>query len=230
MANTLSKTGIQDNNTIRTWHVTQSIDAFTKEKAYDITLSGSLTIDGNLNLKTNPTGNLQGYAAYSPSSSAAFFSISASTSYAAEISNDITVIQLHHGMFNPSSSKNYYFAINPIISGSGFELSQASASVGTYSPVNLTIVSASITTTVNGTTGSDAPSSYKIFQQNSLLYTFSNALRHNTTISSSIVAVNQTINNFSPILIQWTTPSWSVVPKQVSHNIVLYCNRGLNSV
>lgn len=48
MSNLLSKTGITLGNTVRSWHVTQSIDAFTGVEAYDITLSGSLTYkDGN---------------------------------------------------------------------------------------------------------------------------------------------------------------------------------------
>jgi hypothetical protein len=47
MANQLSKTGITTGNTVRAWHVTQSIDAFNGTEAYDITLSGSLTyLDG----------------------------------------------------------------------------------------------------------------------------------------------------------------------------------------
>jgi hypothetical protein len=47
MANTLSKTGITDGLTIQPHHVTQSIDAFTGTEAYDISLSGSLTLTGN---------------------------------------------------------------------------------------------------------------------------------------------------------------------------------------
>ena len=48
MAKTLSKTGILKNNTIQAWHVTQSIDALTGTKAYDITISGSLDVEGNI--------------------------------------------------------------------------------------------------------------------------------------------------------------------------------------
>ena len=44
MANTLSKTGITTGNTVESWHVTQSIDAFSGLEEYDITLSGSLTL------------------------------------------------------------------------------------------------------------------------------------------------------------------------------------------
>jgi len=44
MANTLSKAGITTGGTVETWHVTQSIDAFTGTTAYDITISGSLKV------------------------------------------------------------------------------------------------------------------------------------------------------------------------------------------
>jgi hypothetical protein len=46
MANILSKSGITTGNTVETWHVTQSIDAFLGEEAYDIILSGSLNVVG----------------------------------------------------------------------------------------------------------------------------------------------------------------------------------------
>ena len=63
MANQLSKTGITTGNTVRSWHVTQSIDAFNGTEAYDITLSGSLTyLDGTEGddkiLVTNSSGQI----------------------------------------------------------------------------------------------------------------------------------------------------------------------------
>jgi hypothetical protein len=53
MANILSKSGITTGNTVRAWHVTQSIDAFTGEEEYDLTLSGSLTLTGSLIFDTS---------------------------------------------------------------------------------------------------------------------------------------------------------------------------------
>ena len=44
MACTLSNSGIATGLVIRAAQVSQSIDAFTKAKAYDITLSGSLVV------------------------------------------------------------------------------------------------------------------------------------------------------------------------------------------
>lgn len=46
MAISLSKTGIDQAQTINAWHVTQSVDALTGTRAYDITISGSFTLSG----------------------------------------------------------------------------------------------------------------------------------------------------------------------------------------
>jgi len=54
MALILSNTNIASGETIRASHVTQSIDALTGTKAYDITISGSLTVIG----PTNITGSV----------------------------------------------------------------------------------------------------------------------------------------------------------------------------
>ena len=46
MAKNLSLSGIQTGQAIEAKHVTQSIEAFTGAEAYDITVSGSLTVQG----------------------------------------------------------------------------------------------------------------------------------------------------------------------------------------
>ena len=55
MANTLSKTGISSAATIKSGHVSQSVDAFTGLKEYDITVSGSSTLTGSFNLSGSLT-------------------------------------------------------------------------------------------------------------------------------------------------------------------------------
>lgn len=50
MALTLDKSTIVSLGTIRPWHVSQSVDAFTGIEAYDITISGSLTVTGSIYL------------------------------------------------------------------------------------------------------------------------------------------------------------------------------------
>ena len=49
MAKKLTKTGITTGNTVKAFHVTQSIDAFSGTDAYDIVLSGSLILSGSFN-------------------------------------------------------------------------------------------------------------------------------------------------------------------------------------
>lgn len=69
MALTLSKTGITNGSTIEVGHVTQSVDAFTKQAAYDITISGSLTLTGSVSSENGFTGSLVGNASTSTSTS-----------------------------------------------------------------------------------------------------------------------------------------------------------------
>lgn len=82
MALTLSKTGIEQNQTINAWHVTQSIDAFAGTVAYDITLSGSLDISNSTN-----TGDLVGTASWAENVVSASFATSASKATNVRISN-----------------------------------------------------------------------------------------------------------------------------------------------
>jgi hypothetical protein len=60
MALTLTKTGIINGSTIQVGHVTQSIDAFNGTAAYDITLSGSLTLTGSVTSYNGFTGSFSG--------------------------------------------------------------------------------------------------------------------------------------------------------------------------
>ena len=48
--NTFSGTGIVDGQIVEAPHVSQSVDAFTAQKDYDIVLSGSLEVTGSVNI------------------------------------------------------------------------------------------------------------------------------------------------------------------------------------
>ena len=224
MANTLSKTGIIDNSTIRTWHVTQSIDAFNKTNAYDITLSGSLTINGPLNLTLPVTGNLITSASYVVTSSHALTALSASNTNYANVSYDVLTIQLHHQQFNPTQNTQYYFSINP------FEPSLNPNQAGTYVYTAFTILSASISTTVNGTPGTTETSNYTLYVGDAVK-SFTNTLSHNVRFSSFVEEVNLSKELNSKIYMEWRTPaSWATTPINVAHNIVLYCTRNFNPI
>lgn len=232
MANILSKTGIQANNVIRPWHVTQSINAFTGISAYDITLSGSLDITGPLNLNSPVTGNLITSASYAITSSFALTAISASNVNYALTSSDAIFLQLHHGLFqNPTQNSVYYFAIEPL-SGSGITLTTDSGKVGTYFPkTGITFNKCSITTIVQGTVGTSETSTYNLVIGGSNVSLPS--LSHNQAVSSSTNTIsNISLNALdSRIYITWRTPTtWVTAPTSVSHNIVLYGTRGTANI
>jgi hypothetical protein len=56
MAKILSKSGIVTGQDVEAWHVTQSVDAFTKVDAYDITVSGSFTVTGSIKIRGTVSG------------------------------------------------------------------------------------------------------------------------------------------------------------------------------
>jgi hypothetical protein len=231
MAIILSKTGIQDNNTIRVWHITQSVDAFTGTKAYNITLSGSLTVVGDLNLNTNPTGTLIGNAAYSPTSSYSTYSVTSSFASTANISYDVLTFQMYHYEMNPRSSSTLYFSLNP----SGSSLASGTPFLGTFLPKELRILSASVTSFVNGTLASSGTSSYALFLNTSSVYNFSSTLNHSNTSQYFIEKLDTNQVDFDandlelPLSLRWTTPAWGTSPTSVSHNIVFYCTRGYSA-
>ena len=81
MANTFSKIGITTGNTVETWHVTQSIDAFTGLEAYDISLSGSFNMTGSIQGQPGVINNLSAsYASFSEQSNIALSSSFSTTS------------------------------------------------------------------------------------------------------------------------------------------------------
>ena len=64
MALTLTKTGITTGGTVLPGHVTQSIDALTGILAYDITISGSLTLTGSIASLNGFTGSVLGTSSW----------------------------------------------------------------------------------------------------------------------------------------------------------------------
>jgi hypothetical protein len=95
MAQILSQLGIETSNTVEAWHVTQSIDAFTGVTAYDITLSGSFTLqngtqgankiavsdaNGKIDFTNNITASLYGTSSWSNNTLTASYALNALTS------------------------------------------------------------------------------------------------------------------------------------------------------
>ena len=87
MAQTLSKTGIANNSTIQAWQVSQSIDALTGQVAYDLIISGSLTLTGSVSSQNGFTGSLKGTAETS------------SVAQSAKVTNNATTNQSYRLLF-----------------------------------------------------------------------------------------------------------------------------------
>ena len=89
MATVLSKSGIVDGATVQPWHVTQSIDALTGTRAYDITISGSLNLTGSVQSLNGYTGSLFGTASWAQNAVTASYVLQAVSSSFATTSSYI---------------------------------------------------------------------------------------------------------------------------------------------
>src|SRR6056300_1679196 len=96
MANQLSKTGIQNSQTIQAWHVTQSIDALTAAEAYDITISGSLTLTGSVSSLNGFTGDLVGTASWASEAVSAVTATTASSADTLTVRTALTASGLNY--------------------------------------------------------------------------------------------------------------------------------------
>ena len=118
MANTLDKSGIINGQTIQPIHVTQTIDALTAADAYDITISGSLTLTGSVSSLNGFSGNLQG---------------TASRATEASITTQV----------RPSNTVSDFGYTLPYLSGTGSLATMYYSATGpTYNPTTETITSA----------------------------------------------------------------------------------------
>ena len=118
MANTLDKSGIINGQTIQPIHVTQTIDALTAADAYDITISGSLTLTGSVSSLNGFTGNLIG---------------TASRATEASITTQV----------RPSNTVSDFGYTLPYLSGTGSLATMYYSATGpTYNPTTETITSA----------------------------------------------------------------------------------------
>jgi hypothetical protein len=136
MANTLDKSGIINGQTIQPIHVTQTIDALTAADAYDITISGSLTLTGSVSSLNGFTGDLVG---------------TASRATEASITTQV----------RPSNTVSDFGYTLPYLSGTGSLATMYYSATGpTYNPTTETITSANFEGTASlATTASYVASS-----------------------------------------------------------------------
>ena len=127
MANQLIKTGITTGQTIQPGHVTQSVDALTGTSAYDIKISGSLTLTGSVSSLNGFTGNLAGTSSWASN---------------ALISNTV----------RPSNTVSNFGYTVPYLSGTGSTATLYYSATGpTYNPTTETVNSANFSGSLSGT-------------------------------------------------------------------------------
>ena len=222
MAKTLSKTGITSGSKVEAWHVTQSIDAFTGVEAYDITLSGSLTVTGSATLSQPIDVNFSGTAlsaitsSYSDSSDNIAYAITTS-----QANNQTICLQVQHFQSNLTQNTTYFMGGGTITTVGSFNPLSITGlpAAGTLSPVSGKIISASVTTTCV-TTGSFRSDLY-LGLDDYTVFAFSNPVFYNDTIVSFNEIVNLNINAGQRIMFQIDAKT-GTNPTGVVHNINLY--------
>ena len=142
MALTLSKTGIAQTQTINAWHVTQSVDAFTGTSAYDITISGSLTVIGPLNATASAANKV-------------FVASNASTdtNYTLVFKNSAAALDDYHQLAADGTNGPYYNPSTNVLGGTGGIT--ISGSIGRF-----TSITGSLSGSITGTASSATSASY----------------------------------------------------------------------
>ena len=173
MALTLSQTGIAQTQTINAWHVTQSVDAFTGIKAYDITISGSLTVIGPLyataSWATNAlNANSSSYALSSSFANTASYAVSASKTFIVDngitnadytlvFKNSVAALDNYHELGADGSNGPYYNPSTNLLGGLGGLT--VSGSIGRFSSITGSL-SGSVTGNLTGTASFATSASY----------------------------------------------------------------------
>ena len=213
MAKVLSKTGIITGEQVDAWHVTQSIDAFTKVEAYDITVSGSFTLTGSLNLSGSLVGNTTGTSSLSISSSYSFYSEISDFALTSSFNqSDAYTLQFNHTLLTLNNSTTYYI---------GAGNNPTSTYYGIIVPVDsyLADISISITNNIPGT--SESSSLSLASTSAGTLWSYNGNITYDAPFISITDSINLNINKGDDLYFILDTPSWSSKPLRTTHNIIL---------
>jgi hypothetical protein len=135
MALTLSKTGVEQTQTINAWHVTQSIDALTGTVAYDLVTSGSYRIIGPLYATASwATNALNAKLADSASKEYIASNSSSNAEYTLVFKNSTAALNDYHQLAADGSNGPYYNPSTntltvPILSGSSGQFTSITGSL-----------------------------------------------------------------------------------------------------
>ena len=214
MANTLSKSGIVTGHDVDAWHVTQSVDAFTKVSAYDITVSGSFTLTGSLKVSGSVLGRTTGTASYAVTSSYAGFAENVTSASKAEYNlTDSYTLQFYHPVTSSLGDDFYNIGIGENIRVGG--------QVGITIPTDSLIIGSAVVSTCEITSSREF--SLSILDSSSLtLYSFGTNGNYDPTFSSFSEEIPEVaVSKGESIYILLKLSGGGSSPQNVSHNITL---------
>jgi hypothetical protein len=214
MANILSKSGIVLGHEVDAWHVTQSIDAFTKVSAYDITVSGSFTLTGSLKVSGSVLGRTTGTASYAVSSSYSNYAITVTSASKAEYNEtDQYTLQFYYPTTSSISTADFYNI------GIGENL-RVGGRVGITTPIKSVITGGTVVSTASTITNKD----YALYISNATsdIYTFTTTGNYSqlfTTFTETISNIQ--VDKGERIYIRLKNSDTVSAPLDVSHIITL---------
>jgi hypothetical protein len=214
MANTLSKSGIVLGHEVDAWHVTQSIDAFTKVSAYDITVSGSFTLTGSLKVSGSVLGRTTGTASYAVTSSYTNYTPTVISASKAQynLSNGYSLQFYAPTISGMLSSTSYYIGAGEII---------GSNNCGITIPVDSIITLASVVSTCE--TQSLWANNIIIYNSVGSIYAFTNPVLYKDPFNYFLEDIGGLpVSKGERIFFRLVTDPSPGFPKIVSHNITLF--------
>jgi hypothetical protein len=175
MANTLSKSGIFLGHEVDAWHVTQSVDAFTKVSAYDITVSGSFTLTGSLKV----SGSILGTTSESAS-------IAITSSYTNYTPNVVSASKAEYNLSNGYSLQFYAPTIEYMVPSTIYYIGAGeiigSDTCGITIPVDSRVSCASVVSTCQ-TTSSWGNDLY-MYDSSGVIFSFVNPVLYDNSFNS----------------------------------------------
>jgi len=218
MAKTLSKSGIVNGQGVEAWHVSQSVDAFTKVDAYDITVSGSFKVTGSLKVRgtvfgrTSTSASLaitSSYAGYTPTvTSASRADYNSSNQYTLQFYSPTTIAGFQLGRI---------YGI-----GAGEELISGPGTYGITLPVDSQVVGNVTVVSICKTEGMTTSELQLMSGDSTSEYTFGNPVQYKDAYSYFDESPNTlTFPSGTRLWFKLTTDTQTPIPTYVSHNIIL---------
>ena len=215
MANTLSKSGITTGHDVEVWHVTQSVDAFTKVSAYNVTVSGSFTLTGSLKVSGSVLGTTTSTASYAVTSSYSNFTQTVTSASRAQYNlTDSYTIQFYSPVTSSLvAASAYNIGIGEILAIGNY--------VGITIPKNSIIIKASVVSTC-GTTSTWNDQLDIINETLSTSYSLTNFIQYDNKFDSFYVEVPDIVaSQGNRVYLQVKTDNTGASPQDVAYNITL---------